>query len=346
MHTHSLDRLTHSHAFLGERHDENERRTWIVVALTLAMMVAEIVGGTVFGSLALVADGWHMSTHAAALAISAAAYRYARRHATDSRFAFGTGKLGDLAAYTSAVVLAMIALLIGYESVERLLHPVPIAYEEAVAIAVLGLAVNLASAWLLRDEHDHHHGHEHGRGRGHHAHGDRDHDHGHDDGRHGHDRPAPVAGAARDLNLRAAHVHVLADAATSVLAIAGLLAAWAFDWRFMDPLVGLVGTAVIAGWAWGLLRDAGSVLVDVAPDVGRIATAVRTRLERDGDRVTDLHLWQVGPGHLACIVALVSDAPRPPSAYKARLTDVPGLSHITVEVEPCPGEHPHPRAAA
>lgn len=338
MHTHSLDHLTHSHAFLGERHDENERRTWIVVGLTLAMMTAEIAGGIWSGSLALVADGWHMSTHAAALAISAAAYRYARRHAADPRFAFGTGKLGELAAYTSAVVLAMIALLIGYESVERLLHPVPIAYGEAVAIAALGLAVNLASAWLLRDGHDHHgHGHHHG-----HAHDHDDHGHHHD----AHNHVAPVAGAARDLNLRAAYVHVLADAATSVLAIAGLLLAWAFGWRFMDPLVGLVGTAVIASWAWGLLRDAGRVLVDALPEAGQVAAEVRERLERDGERVTDLHLWQVGPGHLACIVALVSDAPRPPSAYKARLADVPGLSHVTVEVEPCPGEHPHLRAAA
>ena len=340
MHTHSLDRPTHSHAFLGERHDENERRTWIVVGLTLVMMVGEIAGGTVFGSLALVADGWHMSTHAAALAISAAAYNYARRHVADPRFAFGTGKLGELAAYTSAVVLAMIALLIGHESVERLLHPVPIAYGEAVVIAALGLAVNLASAWLLRDGRDGQHGH----GHHHHGHAHDRHDHGHDaHDHHSHDAPA---GAARDLNLRAAYVHVLADAATSVLAIAGLLAAWAFDWRFMDPLVGLVGTAVIAGWAWGLLRDAGRVLVDAAPDAGRVAAEVRGRLERDGDRVTDLHLWQVGPGHLACIVALVSDAPRPLSAYKTLLADVPGLSHVTIEVEPCPGEHPHRRAAA
>ena len=335
MHTHTLDHLTHSHAFLGERHDENERRTWIVVGLTLAMMVAEIAGGVWSGSLALVADGWHMSTHAAALAISAAAYRYARKHAADPRFAFGTGKLGELAAYTSAVVLAMIALLIGYESVERLLHPVSIAYGEAVAIAVLGLAVNLASAWLLRDQHDHHHGHEHGHD---------GHDHNHDVHEHGHH--APAAGAARDLNLRAAYVHVLADAATSVLAIAGLLLAWTFGWRFMDPLVGLVGTVVIASWAWGLLRDAGCVLVDASPEAGQVAATVRERLERDGDRVTDLHLWQVGPGHLACIVALVSDAPRPPSAYKAQLAGVQGLSHVTVEVEPCPGEHPHLRVAA
>lgn len=337
MHAHSLDHLTHSHAFLGEWHGEHERRTLIVVGLTFAMMVAEIAGGALFGSLALVADGWHMSTHAAALAISAAAYRYARKHVGDPRFAFGTGKLGELAAYTSAVVLAMIALLIGYESVQRLLHPVPIAYGEAVVIATLGLAVNLASAWLLREAHDHHHGQE------------RDHDHGHHDHvhHHGHDHHhAGHTGAVRDLNLRAAYVHVLADAATSVLAIGGLSLAWAFGWQFMDPVVGLVGTVVIASWAWGLLRDAGRVLVDVSHDTGQVSALVRQRLEQHGDRVTDLHLWQVGPGHVACIVALVSDAPLAPSVYKARLADVPSLSHVTVEVEPCPGEHPHLRAAA
>ena len=198
--------------------------------------------------------------------------------------------------------------------------------------------MNLASAWLLRDGHDHHHGHGH-----HHVH-----DRGHDHGGHGHDRRGAhvPAGAAGDLNLRAAYVHVLADAATSVLAIAGLLAAWSFGWRFMDPLVGLAGSAVIAGWAWGLLRDAGRVRVDAVPGAERAAAAVRGRLERGGDRVTDLHLWQVGPGHLACIVALVSDAPRRPSEYKGLLAGIPGLSHVTVEVEPCPGEHPRLRAAA
>lgn len=332
MHSHSPSDLVHSHTFLGERHDENERRTWVVVALTLAIMVAEIAGGTITGSLALVADGWHMGTHAAALTISAAAYRYARRHVGNARFAFGTGKVGELAAYTSAVVLAMIALLIAYESVVRLLNPISIAYGEAIVIAAVGLAVNLLSAWLLRDGNDHH---------GHVQHG-HDHDHNHN---HNHDHAAPEGAAARDLNLRAAYVHVLADAATSVLAIAGLLVAWSFGWRFMDPLVGLVGAAVIAVWFWGLLRDAGGVLVDAAPDAARLAPEVRGRLERDGDRVTDLHLWQVGPGHLACIAAVVSDRPLAPSAYKARLADVPGLSHVTVEVEPCPADHPHRHAA-
>jgi cation diffusion facilitator family transporter len=313
MHTDSLDHLTHSHAFLGEQHEENERRTWLVVGLTFSMMVAEITGGTLFGSLALVADGWHMSTHAAALTISAAAYRYARRHASNPRFAFGTGKFGDLAGYTSAVVLGMIALLIAYQSIERLLHPVAIAYGEAIAIASLGLTVNLISAWLLRGEHHHDH-----------------------DDHHGHE----------DLNLRSAYTHVLADAATSLMAITGLSLAWAFGWRFIDPLVGLAGTAVIGSWAWGLLRAAGQVLVDAAPEAKRVEAAVRDRLERDGDLVTDLHLWQIGPGHLACVVALVSDVAQPPSVYKARLMGIPGLSHVTVEVEPCPGPHPHLRRPA
>lgn len=313
MHAGPLDHLTHSHAFLGGQHEENERRTWLVVGLTFSMMVAEITGGTLFGSLALVADGWHMSTHAAALTISATAYHYARRHASNPRFAFGTGKFGDLAGFTSAVVLGMIALLIAYQSIERLLHPVAIAYGEAIAIASLGLAVNLISAWLLRG--DHHHDHD-----DHHRH--------------------------EDLNLRSAYIHVLADAATSLMAITGLSLAWAFGWRFIDPLVGLAGTVVIGSWAWGLLRAAGRVLVDATPEATQVEAAVRGRLERDGDRVTDLHLWQIGPGHLACIVALVSDASHPPSVYKARLAGIRGLSHVTVEVEPCPGQHPHLRRAA
>lgn len=315
MHAGSLEHLTHPHVFLGVQHDRNARRTWFVVGLTFSMMAAEIAGGTLFGSLALVADGWHMSTHAAALTISATAYRYARRHATNPRFAFGTGKLGDLAGYTSAVVLGMIALLIAYQSFDRLLHPVPIAYAEAIAIAALGLTVNLTSAWLLSDEHYHH-------------------DHAVDN-RHEH-----------DLNLRAAYIHVLADAATSVLAITGLSLAWALGWRFIDPLVGLAGTAVIGSWAWGLVRAAGAVLLDAVPDTKRIEGAVRDRLERDGDRMTDFHLWQVGPGHLAIIVSLVSDVPAAPSSYKARLKGIPGLSHVTVEVEACAGEHPHLRKAA
>lgn len=354
MHSHSIDSWTHQHEFLGEHHNRNERRIWIVVALTLVMMIGEIIGGTVFGSLALVADGWHMSTHAAALSISALAYVYARRHVRNERFAFGTGKLGELAAFASAIILAMIALLIGYESVERLVNPVPIAYGEAVAIAVLGLAVNLGSAWLLGGEHHHHgHGHHHD----HRAHEDHDHrDHHHDDDHEDHDdHHAHGHGGhhAHDLNMRSAYIHVLADAATSVLAILGLLAAGLFGWTWMDPIVGLVGTAVILSWAYGLVRDAGAVLLDTVPDP-KLAAAIRTTLETAGDRVTDLHLWRVGPGHLAAIVALVSDHPKPVAAYKARLAHLHGLSHVTVEVAQCGGSnrsgtdhnhHPHSHAA-
>lgn len=342
MHSQSLTPWRHDHVFLGEHHDRNERRIWVVVALTLAMMVGEIVGGTVYGSLALVADGWHMSTHAAALTISALAYLYARRHARSERFAFGTGKIGELAAFASAIVLAMIALLIGYESVERLVNPVPIAYGEAIAIAILGLAVNLGSAWLLGGEH-HHHGHgQHG---GDHARDDHPHDeHGHEHG-HGHGGQH-----AHDLNLRSAYIHVLADAATSVLAIVGLLTAGLFGWTWMDPIVGLVGTCVILSWAYGLVRDAGAVLLDTVPD-RKLAAAVHETLETAGDRITDLHLWRVGPGHVAAIVALVSDHPQPVAEYKARLAHLHGLSHVTVEVACCghgPSQvgHRHHRHAA
>ena len=309
MHSHSLDKWTHQHVFLGADHARNERRTWFVVGLTAAMMVAEIVGGTVFGSMALLADGWHMSTHAAALAIAALAYAYARRHAHDARFAFGTGKLGELAAFSSALVLAIIAVLIASESVIRLGRPVPIAYGEAIAIATVGLAVNLICAWLLRGEHDHHHTHH-------------DHDHAHDHRHH------------RDNNLRAAYLHVLADAATSVLAIGGLVLARAFDWAWIDPVVGLIGACVIASWAYGLMRDAGAVLLDVVPD-RHIESDIRRRLEIGGDRISDLHLWQVGPGHRAAVISIVADRPQAPSVYKERLAGLHNLSHVTIEVEPC-----------
>lgn len=320
MHSHTLADWRHEHVFLGAAHDRNERRTWLVVGLTAAMMVAEIAGGTVFGSMALLADGWHMSTHAGALGIAAFAYRYARSHAHDPRFAFGTGKLGDLAGFTSAIVLAMIALAIGYESVMRLFQPVTIHYGEATAIAAVGLAVNLASAWLLGGEHHHDHGH-------HRAHDDGDHNH---HGHHGHGH--------HDHNLRAAYWHVLADALTSVLAIAGLLAAWLYGWTWLDPAIGIVGALVIAHWSWGLIRDAGTVLLDAAPNRA-LRDAIRQRLEIGHDRIADLHVWRLGPGHNAAIVSLVADAPQAVEHYKARLDDVPELSHVTVEVHRCAGPH-------
>ncbi|OXI66420.1 cation transporter [Burkholderia sp. AU28863] len=310
---------SHSHAFLGAAHARNERKTWMVIGLCTAMMIAEIVGGTLFGSLALVADGLHMSTHADAMLIAALAYTYARRHADDPRFVFGTGKLGDLAGFTSAIVLAMIAVLIGYEAIARLLAPVPIHFDEAIPIAVLGLAVNLASVWLLSG--DHHHGHDH-----HHAH-DHDHDHGdthHDHGSH--------SAAHRDHNIRSAYVHVIADAAVSVLAIVGLLLARAFGWVWMDPLAGIVGALVIANWAYGLMRDTGGILLDVNVD-RKLTDNVRRAIEALGDKVNDLHVWRVGPGHMSAIVSVESgDAARDARFYHALLARFDGVSHVTVEV--------------
>jgi len=323
MHTHSIDEFRHGHVFLGEAHERNERKTWAVIAVCAAMMAAEIAGGLWFGSVALIADGLHMSTHAGALLIAALAYTCSRRYAQDARLAFGTGKLGDLAAFTSAIALAMIALLIGYESLDRLISPVPIAFNQAIPIAVAGLGVNLLSAYLLRDEHHHDHAHEHP-----HAH-DHEHEHEH----HG-------SAVHADHNLRAAFVHVMADAAVSVLVIVGLVAGRQFGWLFMDPLMGLIATVVILSWSWTLVRSAGAILIDACPDPA-LARRIASRLEQKGDRVSDLHLWRVGPGHLAAIVSVVSDDPRSPRQYKRRLAGLPGLSHVTVEVERCPGEHPH-----
>ncbi len=317
MHSHSIDEFRHSHVFLGEAHERNERKTWIVIAICTAMMIAEIVGGLWFGSVALIADGLHMSTHAGALLIAALAYTYSRRYARDERFAFGTGKFGDLAAFTSAIALAIIALLIGYESVDRFLNPVPIAFNQAIPIAVLGLGINLLSAFLLRDDHDHHHWHAH----------DHDHEHTHV-GAHFH----------RDHNLRAAFVHVMADAAVSILVIIGLVAGRQFGWVWMDPLMGLVATVVILSWSLTLVRSAGAILLDACPDPA-LARKIAVRLEQKSDRVSDLHLWRVGPGHLAAIISLVSDDPKAPGIYKKRLSGLSGLSHVTIEVERCPGAH-------
>lgn len=312
----------HSHMFLGEEHAASERRTWAVIALCGAMMALEIVGGLLFGSIALVADGLHMSTHAGALLLAALAYRYARRHAEDARFTFGTGKLGDLAGFTSAVVLAMIALLIGYESLARLWAPVPIRFAEAIPIACLGLAVNIGSAWLLGAGHEHgHHGHEH-HGHEHHGHGQHEH------GQHEHGHGA----LHRDNNLRAAVVHVVADAAVSVLVIAGLLLARGFGWRWMDPLAGLVGAGVIASWAYGLVRDTGAILLDMTPDPGT-AEGVRAVIEAEGDRLIDLHVWRLGPGHLGAIVSVATTSGRNARFYRERLARFRSLSHLTIEVE-------------
>jgi len=410
-----LEGLRHDHVFLGDSHERNERRAWLVIVLCGAMMLIEIVGGLLFGSIALVADGLHMSTHAGALLLAALAYTFARRHANDPRFTFGTGKLGDLAGFTSAIVLAMIALLIGYEAVSRIFSPVPIHFREAIPIAVLGLCVNVASAWLLSaGGHDHHHHHGHG-----HSHG---HDQGHDndeaprleveggalriqifedgvpprfrlwsegaplperaeaetvrpDGSrqvfafHRQDGflesveeiPEPHAftvevrlgirnrlqtaradfdehdhgGGAhhRDNNMRAAVVHVMADAAVSVLVIIGLVLARLFHWLWMDPLAGIVGAVVIASWSYGLIRDTGAILLDMNPDHG-LGERMRAEIEAGGGQVADLHLWRLGPGHLGAIVTVACEEGRTPEYYKSRLARFRALSHVTIEVAP------------
>jgi cation diffusion facilitator family transporter len=312
----------HTHVFLGEGHERNERRTWMVIALCSLMMVAEIVGGLIFGSIALVADGLHMSTHASALLLAALAYSYARRHANDARFSFGTGKLGDLAGFTSAIVLAMIALLIAYEAAGRLIWPVPIDFNEAIPIAGLGLLVNVASVLLLGGgsrRHEHGHGHSHA---GH------DHDHAHDSAEHEHAHGA----AHRDNNMRSAIVHVLADAAVSMLVIVGLLFGRFLGWAWMDPVVGLVGAVVIAAWSYSLVRDTGAILLDMNPDRG-MAERMRTTIESDGDRLTDLHLWRLGPGHLGAIVSVATQRQRGPEYYQSLLRRFRSLSHVTVQVQ-------------
>jgi cation diffusion facilitator family transporter len=376
-------RQSHSHVFLGERHEANERKTWAVIILCGIMMLIEIVGGALFNSLALVADGLHMSTHAGAMLIAALAYTYARRHATDHRFVFGTGKLGDLAGFTSAIVLAVIALFIGYEAIDRFISPVPISFNEAIPIAVVGLLVNIVSAWLLSgDHHGHSHGggghtqgvsgtHSHGgsdRGGGHghgpsehdgeHDHGEvqysvapadtrakvfapraahaySDHSHAHDGGGHpplgGEHLAVPAQATIRDNSIRSAYVHVLADTFVSVLAITGLILAKLYGWLWMDPLAGIIGAVVIANWSVTLIRDTAGVLLDVCPDeVTR--ERVRRTIETDGDQVVDLHLWRLGPGHLAAVVAIATARPRDATFYRARLASFACLSHITVEV--------------
>jgi cation diffusion facilitator family transporter len=315
----AAETLRHSHVFLGSGHEKSERQVWAVIWLCGAMMAAEIIGGLLFGSIALVADGLHMSTHAGALLLAALAYSYARRHADDPRFSFGTGKLGDLAGFTSAVILAMIALLIGYESISRFFAPVPIHFAEAIPIAAFGFAVNIASAWLLsRGEHHHDHDHGHGHGHSHEHHVIDEHEHVH-------------GSTSRDNNLRAAVIHVIADATVSVLVIVGLLMARAFGWLWMDPLVGVVGACVIASWSFGLIRDTGAVLLDMNPDQ-HMADRLRQIIEEGGDTLADLHLWRLGPGHLGAIVSIGTREARGADYYRAKLARFRSLSHLTIEV--------------
>ncbi|TCK28106.1 cation diffusion facilitator family transporter [Ancylobacter aquaticus] len=319
--------FTHPHQFLSASHDESSRRTLLVAILTAVMMVGEIAAGFYTGSMALLADGFHMATHAGALGIAALAYGYARRHAGDARFSFGTGKVGDLAGFASAAILAIVAVVMAFESVLRLYDPVEVAFGDATLVAVLGLGVNLVSAFLLGGGHSHGHGHEHKP----HAHAPHAHDHPSHDHEHPHTDHAHRGGAhARDNNLRGAYLHVLADALTSVLAIVALIAGGLLGWVWLDPVMGIVGGLVIARWAWSLMRDTSSVLLDQT-DI-QLAGEVTQVVEGPGDvRIADLHVWRIGPDSHAAIISVVAPFGLTCDAIRARLAPVHELKHITVE---------------
>jgi cation diffusion facilitator family transporter len=299
MHIHNTSGLTHDHHF-AQSHLANERRTWWVVGVTLLMMGIEIAAGLLWNSMALLADGWHMGTHALALGVAGFAYWLSRRHAKDARYSLGPWKIEVLGAYTSATILALVALWVGAESVMRLLHPAPIQYQESLIVAVLGLVVNLVCALLLQGGHGHAH-----------------------------------AGHSHDLNLRAAYMHVIADALTSILAIAALLLAKYFGWVWADALIGLLGAVMILRWAKGLILESAGILLDREMD-HPLAAKVRAALERDGDtQVTDLHLSRVGPNRFSCHATTVADAPHSPTHYRARLAHLPELAHVTIECNRC-----------
>ncbi|MGZ8195209.1 MAG: CDF family Co(II)/Ni(II) efflux transporter DmeF [Methylosarcina sp.] len=312
MHARTLSLLQHDHNF-AVINKKAERRTWAVLILTFITMAVEVGAGVYFGSMALLADGWHMGTHVAAFMITIFAYRYSRAHAHDQTFAFSSGKVGVLGAFASSVALGVVALLMIIESVQRILHPHIIHFNEAIAIAGFGLFINLISALLLRDRHrhDHNHRHEHGH----------EHEHGH-----------------HDHNLKAAYVHVIADALTSVLAIIALVLGKYYGWRWLDPAMGIVGALIITRWAYLLLKETSPILLDESIDVA-YSNAIIEKIESDADnRIADLHIWRVAPNHFAVIISLVTHYPQSPEYYKALLKDFRKLSHITVEVTQCPEE--------
>jgi len=308
MHTHKLSLLKHEHDF-SAINKKGERRTKQVLVLTFLTMIVEIAAGTVFGSMALLADGWHMGTHVAAFIITLIAYRYSRVHAHDHTFAFSPGKVGVLGGYTSSVVLGIVALIMLVESGQRIVNPHIIHFDEAIAVAGFGLFINLVCALLLRDHHHHDHSHDHA---------------------HHHDQ-----------NLKAAYLHVLADALTSVLAIAALTLGKYYGWHFLDPVMGIIGALIIMQWAYSLVRETSPVLLDESIAL-KHKLAIMEKIENDADnRISDLHIWRVGPGHFAIIISLVSHDPKAPEYYKGLLKEIVGinkLSHITVEVNKCAGD--------
>lgn len=313
----AIEHRHHSHVF-DDGNPLAERNTRWAVLLTAVMMVVEIVGGWLYNSMALLADGWHMSSHALALGLSVLAYAAARRFAQDERFSFGTWKIEVLGGYSSAILLVGVAGLMLYQSVERLIAPTPIHYDQAIGIAMVGLLVNLACAWLLKDGHAHHHHHGH-----HHEHGAHDHHHHH------------------DLNLRSAYLHVVADAATSVLAIVALFAGklWGASW--LDPVMGIVGAGLVAVWAYGLLRDSGRVLLDAEMDAPVVAE-IREVIEASPVKaaITDLHVWRVGKGKYACILSLAVQGDATPDEFRKQLSIHEELVHVTVEVNPSVAAEP------
>ncbi|MFN7140973.1 MAG: CDF family Co(II)/Ni(II) efflux transporter DmeF [Limisphaerales bacterium] len=314
---HKVDRKLwgHSHEFTAD-FSVAERRTRIVIAITATMMVIEIAAGLAFNSMALLADGWHMSTHVAAFLIAAVAYHFSRRHSADPRYSFGTGKMGVLGGYTSAVVLLIVALMMAVESFQRFFNPVPIRFNDAILVAVLGLIVNLVCAFIFAGAHHHHHHHHHGGA--HHHHDDHDHEHGH----HHH----------HDLNLRAAYIHVLADALTSVAAIIALTGGKYLGWAWLDPLMGIVGAIVVIVWAYTLLRDTSGILLDRTPESSDLPEEIRKAVEMDGDAfVSDLHVWQVSAGKFAAIVSIVAEKPKSVEAYQALFREHEELVHVTIE---------------
>ncbi|UBM11226.1 CDF family Co(II)/Ni(II) efflux transporter DmeF [Cupriavidus metallidurans] len=330
MHTQNLSAWTHSHVF-DAGNQAAERGTRLVMWITLAMMIVEIAAGLVFNSMALLADGWHMSSHALAIGLSAFAYAAARRLSQDGRFSFGTWKIEVLAAFASAIFLLGVAGLMVFGSVERLLTPQPIHYQEAMAITAIGLIVNLACALILGGAH---HGHDHGHDHGHQAHGHDHHDHGHG---HGHDDHGH---RHHDINLRSAYLHVVADAATSVLAIVALAGGWWLGWSWLDPVMGLVGAVLVGRWAIGLMRQSGTVLLDREMD-HPVVEEVREVLAQfshgeDGTRVADLHVWRVGREKFACIASLVThDASLTPQRVRHALSIHDELVHVSVEINQC-----------